>query len=106
MPTIEAQFKNDLCDEAQRLGLSVKASSIKETFALTNAARRTKVVCFRIRVAQRKQLHKLSALARFARTYTPEEGAGSVETVACVLAGPAMNDRPVDWSGTPTEAMG
>lgn len=106
MPSIEAQFKTDLCAEATRLGLSIQARSINETFALTNAARGTAVMCFRISVSHRTQLHTLAVLDRFARTYTPEDGAEAIRSVNCVLAGPAMKNQPVDWSGVPTEALG
>ena len=62
MASIEALFKNALCEEALRRGINLQPDAICESFALTNAARGTAVKCFRVDVNSTDDLPKLADL--------------------------------------------
>ena len=108
MASIEALFKNALCEEALRRGINLQPDAICESFALTNAAHGTAVKCFRVDVNSIDDLPKLAGLGAFRRSYPGVICAATAQIldVDCVLSGPLLQSTPVDWFGVPTGALG
>ncbi len=108
MASIEAQFKQALCDAARRIGITIQPTSISETFALNNPARGTAVKCYRIEVAKPTELPALARLGIFKQSFHGVYVPGNPHRidVDCVLSGPQMQNQPVDWFGAPTGALG
>ena len=108
MSSIEDQYKQALCDAANRNGITLQPSSISETFAIKNLARGTAIKCFRVDVAEAAVLPMIASLGTFRQSFhgviLPDTE--QLVDVECVLSGPRMNNLPVDWSGVPTGTIG